>query len=412
MSRLDDELQARLESLGQAGLRRALRRIDSPQGIRIECDGESRVNFSSNDYLGLAMHPAVCESAARALRDFGAGSGASRLICGSLGIHHQLEERIARFKQTGSALTFSSGYATALGTIGALVGKGDVVIVDKLVHACVIDAVRLSGATIRIFKHNDLSELEDHLRWGRRECDKAPEGSGAPPGAPASSRQMLVIVESVYSMDGDLAPLRDIVELKERHGAWLMVDEAHGTGLFGAGRRGVVEAMELSGRVEIQMGTLGKALGASGGYIAGSRLLIDWLVNRARSFIFSTAPPPAAAGAALGGLEVVESAEGEELRRGLWSRVDRVKEVVLEAGWALPPVQSPILPLLVGEESRAMEVARGLAADGFLIPAIRYPTVARGRARLRLTVSASHRLEEIQGLGAALRRFGPGLQAG
>jgi 8-amino-7-oxononanoate synthase len=403
MSRLDSELAGRLESLRQEGLYRTLREVDSPQQVRVEVEGAIRLNFSSNDYLGLAAHPAVREGAVRAVRDFGAGSGASRLVCGSLRVHRLLEERLAAFKQTEAAISFTSGYATALGAICALVGKGDVVIVDKLVHACVIDAVRLSGATLRIHGHNDVSELEEHLCWARRECQRAEASEGLSRGGIRGARQVLVITESVFSMDGDLAPLRDIVALKERHGAWLMVDEAHATGLFGDGRRGVIEAMGLSGRVEVQMGTLGKALGAAGGYIAGSRVLVDWLINRARSFMFSTAPSPAAVGAALAALELVQGAEGEQRRQELWSRVNRVKECVIQAGWPLDAVQSAILPLRVGDEAVAMAVGRALFDAGLLIPAIRYPTVARGRARLRLTVTAGHGLEDIERLEQGLR---------
>lgn len=360
--------------------------------------GVERINFSSNDYLGLANHPALKEAAVRAVERFGAGSGASRLVCGSLAPHHELDDALAVFKGTEAALSFSSGYAAAMGTVCALVGKGDIVILDKLIHACLIDAARLSGATVRVFKHNDLADLEEILVWAGAERQK-PSATPAPVGRPS---QVLVITESVFSMDGDLAPLRNIVELKERHGAWLMVDEAHGTGLFGEHRRGVIEAMEVSGRVEIQMGTLGKSLGAAGGYIAGSRMLIDWLVNRARSFIFSTAPAPAAAAAAIAAIELVGSGEGEERRQALWGRVNRLKERVIGRGWLLPAVQSAILPLMVGPESEAVRISRELYDQGILIPAIRYPTVARGKARLRLTATASHTWEEIERLDAAL----------
>jgi 7-keto-8-aminopelargonate synthetase-like enzyme len=208
-------------------------------------------------------------------------------------------------------------------------------------------------------------------------------------------------------MDGDLAPLREIVELKEKQGAWLMLDEAHATGLFGEARRGLADAYELAGRIEVQMGTLGKALGAAGGYICGSRRLIDLLINRARSFIFSTAPVPAAAAAARAGIEIVQSREGEQLRQRLWQRVDEMKNALINAGCQLPPVQSPILPLLVGVETRAIELADSLREQGIFIPAIRYPTVARGKARLRLTVSAAHTSKDIEALAVTLRDHHP-----
>lgn len=403
MSDIDSELGLRLEDLRTQGLHRQLRRVDSPQQSRVMMGGLERINFSSNDYLGLASHPLLKEAAIRAVEQYGVGSGASRLVCGSLAPHHQLEEAIAAFKQTEAALSFSSGYATATGAVCALVRKGDVVVLDKLIHACLIDAARLSGATVRVFKHNDLSDLEEILIWAKAEQQKTTETAADRVHRP----QILIVTESVFSMDGDLAPLRDIVELKERYGAWLMVDEAHGTGLFGEHRRGVIEAMELTGRVEIQMGTLGKAIGAAGGYIAGSRVLIDWLINRARSFIFSTAPAPAAAAAATAALQLLGSDEGEDRMLALWARVNRMKELVIGRGWELSAVQSAILPLRVGAEDQAVRFSRDLYDRGILIPAIRYPTVARGKARLRLTASASHSWEEIDRLDAALATLEP-----
>ena len=262
---------------------------------------------------------------------------------------------------------------------------------DKLVHACVVDAARLSGAKLRAFRHNDLNDLEAKLKWA------------ASSRIPHPASRILVVTESVFSMDGDLAPLREIVELKDRHHAWLMLDEAHATGLYGENRRGVAEAFDLADRIEIQMGTLGKALGSGGGYIAGSRALIDVLLNRARSFIFSTAPVPAQAGAALAAVRLVQSAEGESLRQRLWQRVDQTKNAVINAGWPLPPAQSAILPLLIGPEDRAMELAASLRDAGVFVPAIRYPTVARGAARLRLTVTAAHSAEDIAELQRTLQ---------
>ena len=294
------ELNRRLDEIRRQGLYRELRRVDSPQSPRVRLDGQSLLNFSSNDYLGLANHPLLKEAAVKAVEQFGSGSGASRLICGSLAPHHELEAALAEFKQTGSALSFSSGYTAAVGTICALAGKDDVLVLDKLVHACVIDAARLSGAKLRIFAHNDLNELEDILRWF----------SQRPAGENARRSRAIIVTESVFSMDGDLAPLREIVALKEKYDAWLMVDEAHATGFFGPGRRGLADELGVSDRIEIQMGTLGKALGSAGGYICGPRALTDYLVNRARSFIFSTAPVPAAAAAARAAVQLVQSVEG------------------------------------------------------------------------------------------------------
>ena len=392
MNQFEQQLEEQLEQLRAAGLHRELRRVDSPQGPRVSIGGQSRINFSSNDYLGLAGHIALREAMARASVEWGAGSGASRLICGSLGVHHVLEEALAEFKGTEAALTFSTGYGTALGTIGALLDKDDVIIVDKLVHACVVDAARLCGAKLRVFAHNDPNDLEKKLKWAASRL--------APPASRRS--RLLIVTESVFSMDGDLAPLRQIIELKDKYGAWLMLDEAHATGLFGEHRRGLAEACELAGRVEIQMGTLGKALGASGGYVCGSRRLIDLLVNRARSFIFSTAPVPAAAAAATAAIRLVQSAEGEIRRARLWQNVDQTKNALINSSWPLPPVQSPIIPLMVGDESRAVALAAALRDQNLFIPAIRYPTVARGEARLRLTVTAAHAAEDIATLGNVL----------
>ena len=400
MPSFDSELAAELSQLQAQGLQRSLRRLDSAQGPRVRHDGRSLLNFSSNDYLGLATHPALKEAAARAAREFGAGAGASRLICGSLAPHHQLEESLASFKGTEAALAFSTGYAAALGTIGALLGKEDILIVDKLVHACVLDAARVRGSNLRAFQHNDPQDLEDKLKWAVAQTRTPTPGGLTRP-------RILIVTESVFSMDGDLAVLRDIVDLKDRYGAWLMLDEAHATGLFGEGRSGLAEAYELSDRIEIQMGTLGKALGAAGGYICGSRRLIDLLIHRARSFMFSTAPVPAAVAAATAAIELVRGAEGEQLRQCLWQRVDAAKNAVIHAGWNLPPVQSPILPLLIGPEDAAVAIANGLRDDGLLLPAIRFPTVARGAARLRLTVTAAHSAEDIEILGQALSSRAP-----
>jgi 8-amino-7-oxononanoate synthase len=392
MADFESELQCELESIRAAGLHRELRRVDSAPGVRIVIGGREHLNFSSNDYLGLANHPALKEAAIKAVEQFGAGAGASRLICGSLAPHHELEEALAHFKATQAALTFSTGYATALGTICSLAGKDDVVILDRLVHASIVEAARLSGAKLRVFDHNDLNDLEQKLKW-----------------ATARSRtthhalRTLIVTESVFSMDGDLTPLRNIVELKDRYGAWLMVDEAHSTGLFGSHRRGLAEACELADRIEIQMGTLGKAIGASGGYVCGSRALVALLVNRARPFIFSTAPVPAAVAAAQAGIELVRSNEGEERRVRLWSLVDHLKNSLIGGPWKLPPVQSPILPLIVGAETAATALAARLRERDVFVPAIRYPTVARGEARLRVTVTAAHTVEDICRFAAALR---------
>jgi 8-amino-7-oxononanoate synthase len=386
------ELQQRLDSLREQNLFRELRRVDSPQSPRIEIGGKTFLNFSSNDYLGLANDSILKEAAIRAIEKFGVGSGASRLICGSLAPFHELEETLAHFKKTEAALAFSSGYATAIGTICALLGKNDIVILDRLVHASIVDAAKLSGAKIRVFAHNDLSDLEDKLKWAEKVQSPKSKVQGV-------SRR-LIVTESIFSMDGDAAPLREIVELKNKFGAWLVIDEAHATGIFGKNGRGLAEELGVSDQIEIQMGTLGKALGSSGGFICGSRALIDFLVNRARSFIFSTAPVPAAAAAANAAIQFVQSDECEKRRRILRERIEQLN---LKLKTQNSKFQSAIVPILIGDENKTVETAAKLREQNIFVPAIRYPTVARGAARLRITLTAAHSAEDISELIRTLK---------
>lgn len=395
MLSFDAELQQRLAAIREQGLLRELRRVDSPQSPRIEIGGRTLLNFSSNDYLGLANHPALKEAAIKATEKFGAGAGASRLICGSLAPFHELEDALAAFKGTEAALTFSTGYATAVGTITALLGKDDIIILDKLVHASIVDAAKLSGAKLRVFAHNDLNDLEDILKWAAKNTQHSTTNA-------QHRTQTLIVTESIFSMDGDHAPLAEIVALKETYGAWLMVDEAHATGLYGKHCRGLAEELGVSDRIEIQMGTLGKALGASGGYICGSRALVDFLVNRARSFIFSTAPVPAAAGAAQAAIRLVQLAEGQKLNAQLWSRVTEFKSEIQNPK---SEITSAIIPLILGDESTAMAAAANLREQRIFVPAIRYPTVARGSARLRITLTAAHSASDVATLNSALLKI-------
>ncbi|HZR16413.1 MAG TPA: 8-amino-7-oxononanoate synthase [Verrucomicrobiae bacterium] len=389
MNTFQTELERELLLLRAQGLHRELRQVDSPQRSRIEVGGRVLLNFSSNDYLGLANHPALKEAAIHAIERYGAGAGASRLICGSLAPHHELENALAAFKTSSAALAFSTGYAAAMGTICALADSNDVIILDKLVHASIVDAARLSQAKLRVFRHNDLNHLEELLRWAaQRESVSANK----------RRVRVLVVTESVFSMDGDQASLREIVGLKERYGASLMVDEAHATGLYGVNRRGLAEELGVAGRIEIQMGTLGKALGAAGGFICGSRGLIDYLINRARSFIFSTAPVPAAAAAATAAIRLVQSECGEQRRARLWQLVSALRSC-LEIGG---PSRSAIIPLHIGDESRAVATAAALRERGIFISAIRYPTVARGRARLRLTLTSDHSESDLEQVTTAV----------
>ena len=377
----DQFLTGELERIQRAGLRRSLRVVTSPQGPEVLLEGRWLANFGSNDYLGLAAHPKLREAARDAIAEAGVGAGASRLISGTHTEHSLLENALARFKRTEAALSFSSGYAAALGTIPALVGKGDVIVLDRLSHACLVDGSRLAGATLRVFPHNRLDKLESHLRWAAHTFPKG---------------RVLILVESIYSMDGDRAPLREIVELKEQFGAWLFVDEAHAIGVVGKQGRGLVDEFRLADRIEVQMGTLGKALGSSGAYICGRAALCEYLVNRARSFIFSTAPPPPCAAASRAAVELLESTHGEGLVQKLHDNT-----AVLGASISMP-AQSAIFPIVLGDAERALQSSRQLVEAGFLVPAIRYPTVARGAERLRVTVTAAHEIDAIERLSSHL----------
>jgi 8-amino-7-oxononanoate synthase len=387
---LDASLGAEIEELERLNLRRAPRLLDGAQGPEVFFEGRRVLNFSSNDYLGLANEKFIREAAAEAARRFGAGAGAARLLSGTQPPHVALEEEIAAFKGTEAALSFSCGYTTALGVIPALVGSKDFVILDKLCHACLVDGARLSGATLRIFPHNNLERLEVLLR----NCRKV-----------APDARILIVTESVFSMDGDTAPLTEIVALKERYGAWLYVDEAHGVGVLGESGRGLVQALSLGNLVEVQMGTLGKAIGAAGGYIAGSRTLIDFLINRARSFIFSTAPPPAQAAAAVAALRWLQTSEGKERVRALENNRRYLFAALPDFFHAFPT--SAIVPLPVGDEGAAVALAQKFFEQGFFIPAVRFPTVPRGRARLRLTLTALHTTEHLNAVINAIRGLFP-----
>ena len=389
---MSDFFQDQLDALRARSLDRHLREISSAQGPEIEISGRRLINFSSNDYLGLANDPRLRQAAIAAIGEFGVGAGASRLISGTQSPHLCLERALAKWKRTEAALCFNSGYAAALGTMPALVSKGDVVLLDKLCHASLIDGAKLSGAILRVFPHNHLRKLESHLEWARR---------GYP------GKRILIVTESVFSMDGDRAPLRQIVELKKRFGVLLMLDEAHAVGVIGANGRGLASVENLNEDVDVQMGTLSKALGASGGYICGSRNLIEWLINRARSFIYSTAPAPGVAAAALAAVNFLSSAEGEERRLLRWERIRSVQELLPDSAFNKESnaAASAIFPWIVGDEQAALDLASALQREGFLVPAIRYPTVAKGSARLRVTVTASHEEDQIRSLCEAIQRM-------
>jgi 8-amino-7-oxononanoate synthase len=380
-----------LAAWASQGLRRSLRVLDGPQSTTVAIEGRDEVvhNFSSNDYLGFANDPLVREAMHRAIDRYGVGAGASRLVCGTLRPHRELEDALAAYKGTEAALTFSSGYAAAVGTLTSLAGAGDFLLMDKLCHASLIDGAKLSGATIRTFPHQNLDRLEHLIRWAKGQ-------------AKAASR-IVVVTESVFSMDGDCADLTTYANLRDAHDVMLMVDEAHALGLFGKMGSGLIEAMGLTGRVDLQMGTLSKAVGLHGGTLCGRREVIDLLIQRARSFIYSTAPPPAiAATGAWVVRELLPGAIGTERRRMLWANVTALHTAL--AGRIAPP-QSAIIPWIVGDARAAMTASEALLSQGFLVPAIRYPTVPRNRARLRFALTAGHTESAITALAQAVQKL-------
>ena len=388
------ELRNRLAELESNGLRRRLRLIDGAQGPRVLLDGKPVLLLCSNNYLGLADHPRLREAAAKAALHLGTSAGASRLISGSMAIHAELERRLAEFKSTEAALLFGSGYLANTGVIGALARRGDVVCSDELNHASIIDGCRLAGAETFVYRHGDT----DHLEWGLRQ---------------ARGRAALIVTDGVFSMDGDIAPLEELAELAGRHRCRLMVDEAHATGCIGPGGQGSVAATGLSGEVDVLVGTLGKALGGYGAYVCGSRELTEYLINSARPFIFSTAPPPPAVAAAMAALEVLvkQPDRVERLRRNAAALREDLKKEGLE------PLGSDtqIVPLVIGEADEAMAICERLLEQGIFAQAIRPPTVPAGTCRLRLTTMATHTITDLREaarlIGSTVRESRPALRA-
>jgi 8-amino-7-oxononanoate synthase len=378
LSWIDDELRA----LDRQSLRRQLRTRTTTQSARVTIDGRNLINFGSNDYLALAADPRLAAAATEAIRRDGWGSGASPLVTGHAATHRQLEERLAQFEGTEAALLCSTGFAANSGAIAALAGPGDVVYGDRKNHASLWDGCRLSRADVRTYPHNDCGQLAELL-------------SGA-----GKYRRRLIVSDGLFSMDGDLAPLRELAGLAARHEAMLLVDEAHATGVFGAHGRGVAEHLGVEDGVHVRIGTLSKALGGVGGFVAGSRALIEWLVNRARPYVFSTAPPAATAAAALAALEIVH--DEPERRRMLLARAESLRADLIRQGWNTGTSASQIIPIIVGEAARAVGLSRQLLDHGLLLPAIRPPTVPDGEACLRVSLTAGHTEEMIAALLAAL----------
>jgi 8-amino-7-oxononanoate synthase len=369
------QLDARLRELGSLGLLRKTRLISGPQGPRVLLDGKPVVLLCSNNYLGLANHPRVRAAAAEAAMRWGIGAGASRLISGTMTIHRRLEERLAAFKGREAALLFGSGYLANTGAIAALARPGDVVFSDQLNHASIIDGCRLSRAEVFVYDHCDV----EHLAWGIAEA----EGRGA-----------LIVTDSVFSMDGDVAPLLELVELAQRHGIRMLVDEAHATGVLGPGGRGALAEAGLEDQVDVIVSTLGKALGSYGAFVACDRKLARYLVNAARTFIFSTAPPPPAAAGALAALTLLE--ERPHRVDKLAANAAALRAELISEGFGLRGARTQIVPLVVGDAELAMRICERALEDGVFAQAIRPPTVPDGTSRLRLAVMASHREDELR----------------
>jgi glycine C-acetyltransferase/8-amino-7-oxononanoate synthase len=374
------ELQQQLTDLAERGMLRSLRCIDSAQGPRVTIDGAERLLLCSNNYLGLANHPQLVEASCRATREYGTGSGASRLISGSMTLHHRLEERLAAFKGSEAALLFNTGYAANNGIIQGLLGTGDLIFSDSLNHASIIDGCRLSGARVVVFPHNDPDALEVLLEREQ----------------PGRTGRWLIVVDGVFSMDGDPAPLDRLVELKDRFDAWLMVDDAHGGGVLGATGRGTAEFFGCLERIDLQMGTFGKAFGGFGAYLTAKRTIIDTLINRARSFIFSTSLPPGVLAANLAAIELVDSAEGSRRRAQLERNRQLFSRILLEAGLDLCGSSTQIVPVMIGPPEPTMRIAADLFARGVFLSGIRPPTVADGTCRLRATLMADHAPEQLR----------------
>ena len=379
-------LDAELSALREQGLYRHLRILDAEQKASTSFDHHSVVNLSSNNYLGLTTHPRLRERAGDALQRLGVGSGSVRTIAGTMEIHMELERRLAVFKKTEAAVVFQSGFTANAGTVSSILGRDDVIISDELNHASIIDGARLSRATIKVFPHRDIDAARAILE-----------------ALPVASRKLL-ITDGVFSMDGDLGPLPALCELADRYGCVMMVDDAHASGVFGANGRGTVDHFGMHGRVDVQVGTLSKAIGVLGGYVAGTRALVDFLYHRARPFLFSTSHPPAVAAACIAALDVLESEP--QLMERLWTNTRLFKAGLQELGFNTGGSESPITPVIVGDGGLAMRLSDRLFQEGVFAQGIAFPTVARDRARVRTIVTATHTPQELQFALDAFARVG------
>ncbi len=384
------DFEQEIKDLDTRHLRRQLRIAESPSETTMIIKGRRFIAMASNNYLGLANHPAVNRAAINAIEQWGVGAGAARLIAGTMTPHHQLEQNLARFKQVEAALTFGTGYTTNLGLIPALIDRDGLILADRYCHASLIEACRLAKATLRVFHHNDVEHLETLLRK-----------RGKP-------RPVLVVTEGVFSMDGDLAPLPDLLTLCRQHEATLVIDDAHGTGVMGKNGRGIIEHFGVNPQDVIQMGTLSKAIGTSGGYLAGTASLKEYLINTAKAFIYTTAQPPAIAAAASAAIRIIQHEPAR--RERLWHNRNALHTALTDMGFHLTNTQSPILPIIVKSPERAVEMSQVLYESGIYVPAIRPPTVPKGSSRLRLTVSSEHTQEQLENVVQELRKAGTALR--
>ncbi len=373
-----------LENLKSSGLFRHLRLVESEQSAEVILNGRTVLVFCSNNYLGLANHPELKKRAIEAIEKYGVGSGASRLISGNMTLHEELENCIAEFKGTESALLFNSGYHANLGVIPALAEKGDLILSDELNHASIIDGCRLSRAEVVVYPHLDANFVELALKKSKH-------------------RRKLIVTDGIFSMDGDIAPLRELVQLKERYNAILMVDEAHATGVIGKNGRGIVNFFNLTESVDVMMGTLGKALGSFGAYVATSRVMKDYLINKARSFIFSTSLPPSVCASAIGAIEILK--ETPELIDTLHKNVRYFKKELKEFYNGVEDNEIPIIPIIIGSPVLTMDVCEQLIERGIFVQGIRPPSVPEGTSRLRITITAGHREEHLKRALRALREI-------
>ncbi|MCP4254404.1 MAG: 8-amino-7-oxononanoate synthase [Candidatus Scalindua sp.] len=374
MKYISDELN----KIKESGLYRELKVIENTQDTHLEIDGKTYLSFCSNNYLGLANHSSVVKAVKDSVEEYGWGAGASRLVSGNMTLHETLEKVISEFKTKEATIVFPTGYMANLGAISSLVSRGDLVVCDKLNHASIIDGCRLSGADFRVYAHCNMEKLENILKKSSKYNRK------------------LIVTDSVFSMDGDLAPLSDLVTIATKYSAVLMVDEAHGTGVFGQNGRGVVEHFNLIKEVDVVMGTLSKAIGSLGGYVSGNIDLISYLRNKARSFMYTTALPPAVCAASIAGIRLIQ--EDPTMRESLWNNVHYIKDKLKMHNFNMISSESQIIPILIGDAQKAVEISKLLYEKGILIPAIRPPTVPANSSRLRMTVMSSHTQKDLDRL--------------